>query len=108
MQPSAEGSSALGMQLAPLSPELRKELKVPSGVNGVVVAQVANNSPVAAMGVQQGDVIQSIDKQPATNPEEAAAALKQAAKRGNILLLIDRGGESHFVGLSVNNAGNAG
>ncbi len=108
MQPSAEASSALGMQLAPLSPRLRKELKVPSGVNGVVVAQVASTSPVAAMGVQQGDVIQSIDKQPTTTPEEAAAALKQAAKRGNILLLIDRGGESLFVGLSVNNAGNAG
>jgi serine protease Do len=76
----------------------------------VVVANIAANSPVAAMGVQSGDVIQSIDQRPATSPEEAAAALKEAAKRGNILLLINRGGANLFVGLTVRNAepGNSG
>jgi serine protease Do len=106
-QPAASPSSVLGMELAPLSPDLRKELKIPKGVSGVVVASIANDSPVAAMGVQQGDVIQSIDQKPATSPEAAAAALKEGATRGNILLLIDRGGTNLFVGLSVKN-GNAG
>jgi serine protease Do len=104
-QPGSATGSALGMELAPLGPQLRKELKIPTGVNGVVVTRVASNSPVAAMGVQAGDVIQSIDRQPATSPQEAAGALKEAAKRGNILLLIDRGGASMFVGLSINNGG---
>jgi serine protease Do len=109
-QPHAAPSSALGMQLAPLGPDLRKELKIPNGVNGVVVASIATDSPVAAMGVQAGDVIQSIDQKPATSPEEAVAALKKAANQGNILLLINRGGANMFVGLSVKNggAGNAG
>jgi len=108
--PGVSPSHALGMQLAPLGPKLRKELKIPSGISGVVVTQIANNSPVAAMGVQAGDVIQSIDQRPAANPQQAAAALKEAAKRGNILLLIDRGGSSMFVGLSTSNGspGNAG
>ena len=107
---SAATGSALGLQLAPLRPELRKQLKIPRDVNGVVVLRVANNSPVAEMGIQAGDVIQSIDQKPATSPEEAAAALEQAAKRGNILLLINRHGASEFVGLSVNSngSGNAG
>ncbi len=109
-QSSAATGSALGLQLAPLRPELRKELKIPRDVNGVVVLRVGANSPVAEMGVQAGDVIQSIDQKPATSPEEAAAALEAAAKRGNILLLINRHGASEFVGLSVNSnsSGNAG
>jgi serine protease Do len=107
-EPGAATSSALGMELAPLEPSLRKELKVPSNVNGVVVARIANNSPIAAMGVEAGDVLQSIDQKPVTTPEAAAAALKAAAKRGNILLLIDRHGASEFVGLSINNGGSPG
>jgi serine protease Do len=109
-QPSAAPSSALGMELAPLGPELRKQLKVANDVNGVVLIRVAGNSPVAAMGVQAGDVIQSIDQKPVTTPQQAAAALKEAAKSGNILLLINRRGASEFVGLSVENgaAGNSG
>jgi serine protease Do len=102
-QAGASPSGALGMELTPLEPQERKELKIPSGVSGVVVANVAADSPVAAMGVQPGDVIQSIDQRPATSPEEAAAALKEAAKRGNILLLINRGGANLFVGLTVRN-----
>ena len=104
-QPNPSPSNALGMELTPLGPKLRNELKIPTGVNGVVVMRVANNSPVAAMGVQAGDVIQSIDQRPVTSPQQAAAALKEAAKRGNILLLIDRGGASMFVGLSTNSGG---
>jgi|SRR5579871_4637348 serine protease Do len=101
-------ASALGMQLEPLTPELRRQLKIGANVNGVVVAQIAPDSPVAAMGVEAGDVIQSIDQKPATTPQAAAAALTAAARRGNILLLIDRGGTSMFVGLSINNGGSHG
>ncbi len=107
-QSSAATGSALGLQLAPLRPELRKQLKIPRDVNGVVVLRVKGNSPVAEMGVQAGDVIQSIDQKPATSPEEAAAALETAAKRGNILLLINRHGASEFVGLSINRNGSPG
>ena len=37
---SAVSGSALGLQLATLRPELRKELKIPRDVNGVVVLRV--------------------------------------------------------------------
>jgi hypothetical protein len=38
-------ANALGMKLLPLDLQLRRELKVRSGVNGVVVGQVAGDSP---------------------------------------------------------------
>jgi serine protease Do len=106
-QPSA-AASALGLQLGPLDPELRSELKIGKDVNGVAVLSVADNSPVAALGIEAGDVIVSVDQKPVTTPQDAAAALKQAAKSGNILLLIDRQGATQFVGLSIERNGVAG
>jgi serine protease Do len=100
--PSAP-ASALGLRLAPLTPQMRSQLQVPKAVNGVVVSRVASNSPAASLGIQPGDVIVSIDQKPAISPEMAAAELKQAAKRGNVLLLLNRHGTNEFVGLSVSN-----
>jgi serine protease Do len=103
-------ASALGLQLAPLTKKLRSELQVPKDVTGVVVTHVASDSPAMTLGIQPGDVIVSIDQKPATSPQQAAAQLRQAAKRGNVLLLLNRHGTNEFVGLSVHNgmAGSSG
>jgi serine protease Do len=105
-QPGA--ASALGMEFLALDPQLRKELHVPKEVNGVVVGQVASDSPAGELGIQPGDVIVSVDQKPVTTSEGAAAQLKEAAEHGNVLLLLNRHGTSQFVGLSVENNGTAG
>ncbi|MGA7260210.1 MAG: DegQ family serine endoprotease [Stellaceae bacterium] len=103
-----KAANALGMELLPLDPQLRKELKVPKDLNGVVVGQVASGSPAGDLGIQPGDVIVSVDQKPVTAPENAAAQLKEAAALGNVLLLLNRHGRSEFVGLSIENNGTAG
>jgi len=65
------------------------------------VTKVASDSPAAALGIEPGDVIVSVDQQPVKSPQEAADQLKQASANGNILLLLNRHGTSQFVGLSV-------
>jgi serine protease Do len=105
---SGKTANALGMQLLPLDPQLRSELKVPKEVNGVVVGQVASGSPAGDLGIQPGDVIVSVDQKPVASPENAATQLKQAAAQGNVLLLLNRHGMSRFVGLSIENNGTAG
>jgi serine protease Do len=102
------GASALGMQFLALDPQLREEVHVPKEVNGVVVGQVASDSPAGELGIQQGDVIVSVDQKPVTTPEVAAAQLQEAAANGNVPLLINRHGTTPFVGLSVENNGTAG
>jgi serine protease Do len=106
--PQAATASALGLQLGTLTPQIRRQLKIGPGVSGVVVLQVAANSPTQALGIEPGDVIVSIDRQPANSPEEAAAELKKAAATGNVLLLLNRNGTSEFVGLSVGGSGGKG
>ena len=96
------------MEFLALDPQLRKELRVPKEVNGVVVGQVASDSPAGELGIQPGDVIVSVDQKPVTTPEGAAVQLKEAAEHGNVLLLLNRHGTSQFVGLSVENNGTAG
>jgi serine protease Do len=96
-----EEATALGLQLSPISPELRRQFKIPKDVEGVAVTKIAGDSPAGALGIEPGDVIVSVDQQPATDPQRTAAALKQAATQGNILLLLNRRGTSQFVGLSV-------
>ncbi len=102
-----EQATSLGLQLSSLSPGLRRQFRVPKDVEGVVVTKVADDSPAAALGIQPGDVIMSIDQHPAKTPQEAAAELKQAAATGNILLLLNRHGTTQFVGLSVSGAGSS-
>ncbi|HTV88511.1 MAG TPA: DegQ family serine endoprotease, partial [Stellaceae bacterium] len=93
--------SSLGLELSALTPQLRSQFSIPKQVEGVVVTRVATASPAGALGMQPGDVIQSIDQAPTTTPQQAAKELQQASAKGNILLLLNRKGVNEFVGLSV-------
>jgi len=102
-QPAApQRASALGLKLAPLTAELRKQLKVPTGVKGVVVSQIADSSPLADIDLQPGDVIVSVNQEPVTTPKEAVAKLKaaQASTDKSVLLQINRHGVNAFVAWS--------
>jgi serine protease Do len=106
--PLGEGdASSLGLQLSSITPALRTQFRIPKDVDGVVVTQIAPDSPAGALGIAPGDVIMSVDRQPVRTPQEAAAELKQAAAAGNILLLLNRRGTSRFVALSVNGVGSS-
>jgi len=101
----ATSATGLGLQLAGIDSGMRRQYRIPKEVEGVVVTKVANDSPAAALGIETGDVIMSVDQQPVKTPQEAAEQLKQAAAHGNILLLLNRHGTSQFVGLSVQSPG---
>jgi serine protease Do len=95
-------ASALGLKLAPLTPELRKQLKVPSGVKGVVISQITDSSPLADIDLQAGDVLVSVNQEPVTSPKEAVAKLKAAqfSADKSVLLQINRHGVNAFVAWS--------
>ena len=91
------GGVLSGVTVQNLTASLRNQLGVPGNVNGVVVSDVAQDSP-AAGDLQQGDVIESINRQPVRNVEDFNR-LAGAAK-GQVLLRINRQGMGMYLVIS--------
>ncbi len=93
----------LGLSVETLTDTLRDELGVPSGVDGLVVRDVAPGSEAQEKGVRAGDIITEAGQEPVRSPadlEERIEATREAGRR-SLLLLIRRGGDPRFVALSV-------
>jgi len=83
----------LGITLTSLTSDVRGQLKLSPGVQGVVIAGIDPNSDAAAKDLQRGDVILSINQRPTPTPAAAAAAVADArrANRDTVLMLVQRG-----------------
>jgi Do/DeqQ family serine protease len=95
----APGDRHIGVSVEPLTPALADELGVRKGTQGLVVRSVDPRGPAARAGVQPGDVIIAVNRQPVRSASEIGSALKGSSSRPS-LLLIDRNGQSLF--LTVN------
>jgi serine protease Do len=67
---------------------------------GVVIGGVARKSPAAGISLVPGDVVVSINRQPVSDPALATSLLKIAVAEGDVLLLVNRHGDSQFVVLA--------
>jgi len=92
----SEDKSALGVTVAPLTPEWSSRLGAPKDVHGLVVEDVNPDGRAAEAGIQPGDIIEQINRKPVQTIEELRAALRGAADKP-VLLLINRQGNSSFV-----------
>ncbi len=102
-QDDSARADALGMHLAPLDSQLRRELHTGKEVQGVVITRVDPGSVAADVGLSDGDVVVAINQQPVETPQEAAAKLKEAAAspKKSALLLLNRRGVTQYVGINL-------
>lgn len=96
-----DDSSVQGLWFAALTSDRRREFGLDATVQGVVVGGIKTNSSAAGVGLMQGDVVRSIDRQPVSDPADALRKLRTAAAAGDVLLLVDRRGSSEFIVLPV-------
>ena len=94
---------ALGVKLAKLTPELRKQFSLSDGVKGAVIIEVPQNSPAAAQGLRAGDLVVAVGHSNVANPEDVPQLVNSAKKNGhrNVLVRVEREGNSRFVALPV-------
>jgi len=96
-------ASVLGMDLVPLTDDLRERLDSQNVTGGLVIEAVDPMSDAASKGLQPGDVITEVGQQPVSDVEGFQTRVDTAIENGqkSILLLIRRGGNPRFVALSL-------
>jgi serine protease Do len=96
--PSGEsGAAALrGVQVQNVTPAIARDLGISTSTSGVVITSVDPSGAAAAAGLEQGDLIQEVNRKPVRNVAEYDQAL--AGIHGqSILLLVTRGQATRYV-----------
>lgn len=91
-----------GITVQNLTPDLRDQLGVPSSTHGVVVTEVDPSAP-AAQTLQQGDVIEGINRHPVNSVSDFNRWAAEA--KGQTLLRVIRQGNGVYVVISPNDGG---
>jgi serine protease Do len=96
-------TDTLGLKLAKVSPELRKQFSLPEGIRGLVIVEVPQNSPASGQGLRAGDLLVAAGAAPVNSSEELQQQVAAAKKAGrkNMLLRVEREGNFRFVTLPI-------
>lgn len=96
-------SASLGLTVAPLNAELRRQYRLKADVRGLVVLDVKQASPAAAKGMRRGDVLTHVNGDEIATVASMQALVKKArtAKREAILLRVLRANRPLFVALKL-------
>ncbi len=95
--PSAPTATDFGMQLEAITPEIARQIDLPRGLGGAVVGDVDRGSAAFNAGVQPGDVILEVNRQPVANVSQVTRALQNAGPGTPVFLLVWRDGQQTFL-----------
>ena len=94
---------ALGVAVAKLTPELRRDYGIDAEAEGLVVLRVKPGSPAARQGLRPGDVIAGVGGEAIAEPDALRDAVKAARQdeRRALALQVLRDGESRFLAVPL-------
>jgi serine protease Do len=96
-----ENAQQLGLKVGNLTDEVRQKFNISGDFPGVVVTEVDPVSQAAGEGVQQGDIIQEINRQAVASVKDFNKTAKSIKPGNPVLLLIRRGPSSLFVAFTL-------
>ena len=85
-----------GLSVQNLTPEMKRSLNLPGRITGVIVTEVASDSPVAGL-LAPGDVLMEINRKKIGSVADYAAAVAKIKSGEPVLLLIYREGATFYV-----------
>ncbi len=94
---TGEKGALQGVSVQGLNSDLRQQLQLPEGTAGVVITDVDSDSPAAAAGLEQGDVIVQVNHKPVNTVADFNSAVRAGASKDSTLLLVKRGAGTQFV-----------
>jgi serine protease Do len=98
--------SGLGLRVAPISPELRDRFGLRPDQRGVVIVEVAPDSPAAERELRPGDVIVEVQQQQVSTPQDVQEQIARLRRqnRATALLLVESQSGQRFVPLRLRGA----
>jgi serine protease Do len=101
--PQSSKLAQLGLSLGVLDGAARAKFKLGGAVQGVVVNDVTADSPAADKNFRPGDVIVEVQSQKVKSPADVTQKIADDVKAGRKveLMLVNRGGDSTYVGLRL-------
>ncbi len=91
--PPPEGRGRIGVQVQPMTPELREHMHAPSDA-GVLVVRVDKDSPAAAAGIEVGDVVTRAGGEPLDGPFDLVTRVAQVPEGEQLTLELVRDGKT--------------
>ena len=95
---TAYNNAFKGVTVQELTPSLRDKLNLPEGMVGVVVTDIASDSPSQGL-LQVNDVIEEMNRKAVRSAQEYEAIVSKIGEHDTILLLIFRDGGSIYMTL---------
>jgi serine protease Do len=77
-----------GIGLGDLTPDVRQQLQASDDVHGAVIEQVTPGSPADNAGLQQGEVITEVNRQPVQSAADVQKALASVPANSDALVLV--------------------
>ena len=87
----------LGVRVQTLTPDLAQRARVDEQTKGVVVMDVAPDSPAATAELEPGDVIVEVNRQEIASVDQYKKAIARLKKGGTALLRVRRGASASYV-----------
>jgi serine protease Do len=88
-------SSLSGISVEDLDAQTAHQIGVPANTAGVVVTDISPSSPAVDSGLERGDVIQEVNRQPVKNTSDFERAMQNS--KDQTLLLVNRQGSTMYV-----------
>jgi serine protease Do len=92
----SENNPMSGVQVDELTSDIRQQLGLKPDTKGVVVTDVPGGSAASDAGLQRGDVIEQINRQPVNSVSDYRHLISQLGKQA-VVLLVNRGGNTTFM-----------
>jgi serine protease Do len=94
------GKPALGLAVQTVTSQLAGELGLPVTA-GVLVRGVEDGSPAASAGLQAGDVIAEIDREPVKSVDDLERALTRRRPGAPVLFFVHRNGGDLYIAVEA-------
>ncbi|MDH4100807.1 MAG: PDZ domain-containing protein, partial [Nitrospirota bacterium] len=91
------GNVLESLDVEDITSRMRREMNLPAEIKGVLISDVKPETAAESAGLQEGDIIEEVNRQPVRNFVDFTKASRKVKAGENVLLLIFREGNHLYV-----------